>query len=259
MAEGWAFDESRPDSRLKVELWLGLKMLCVGSADVEREDLKAAGIGDGRHSFAIRLPRLAPQDEPVDITARIAGADYILGTLPADISNRGLNAVIEQVSGLTLTANFTPQFEYAEGTTVHVLLDGQVVAKIETPSLPADASFRATAALPEAALDGAAHWFRLALADTQVVLADDVLRTDIVATPEDALQTYATNFPGFLSANAQRRYIALERQMAMAPKLLARQAPGPDRLSLEAYVAQLGRAHAKSSAGSSSRERSRRR
>jgi GT2 family glycosyltransferase len=242
VAEGWAFDGSQPDLRLTVELWLGPKLLCVGAADAERDDLKAAGIGDGRHSFAIRLPRLAPQSEPVVITARIAGTDFILGDLSAYIADKGLHAVIEQVAGLTLTAIFTAQFELAEGTAVHVLLDGQVVATIETPPLPAGASFKATARLPDAALDGAAHWFRLALAETHVALADEVLRTDIVGTPEDALQAYAKSFPGFLSASAQRRYIALERQIAMAPKLLARQAPGPDRLSLEAYLAQLSRA-----------------
>ncbi len=168
VAEGWAFDEAQPDLRLMVELWLATKLLCVATAGAEREDLKTAGIGDGRHCFAIRLPRLASQHEPVAITARIAGKDFILGTLEADISTRGLNAVIEQVAGLTITANFTPQSEYAEGTTVHVLLDGLVVAKIDTPSLPAGASYRATAALPPTVLDGGAHWFRLALADTAV-------------------------------------------------------------------------------------------
>jgi GT2 family glycosyltransferase len=243
LAEGWAFDGAQPDSRLTVELWLGPKLLCVVTADAERDDLKDAGIGDGRHSFAIRLPRLAPQDEPADITARIAGADFILGTLSADIADKGLHAVIEQVSGLTLTAIFTAQLELA-GTAVDVLIDGQMVAAIATPPLPAGASFKAMARLPDTALDGQAHWFRLALADSKVALADEVLRTDIVGTPEDALQAYAKSFPGFLSANAQRRYIALERQMAMAPKLLARQAPGADRLSLEAYLAQLSRAHA---------------
>jgi GT2 family glycosyltransferase len=243
VAEGWVFDDARPDSRQTVELWFGPRLLCVGTADAERDDLKNAGIGDGRHGFAIALPRLAPQDEPLEITVRIAGADFILGRLFADISHKGLNAIIEQVSGLTLTAVFTPQLELAEARAVHVLVDGQRVAMIETPPLPAGASFRAMARLPDATLDGEAHWFRLALADTGVALADDVLRTYIVATSEETLQAYARNFPGFLSASAQRRYIALERQIAMAPELLARQAPGPDRLALEAYVAQLSRAH----------------
>ena len=109
VAEGWAFDDSRPDSRLTVELWLGPKLICLATADAERDDLKEAGIGDGGHSFAVRLPRLAPQDEPVVITARISGADFILGSLSADISNKRLDAVIEQVAGLTLTASFTPR------------------------------------------------------------------------------------------------------------------------------------------------------
>ena len=40
-----------------------------------------------------------------------------------------------------------------------------------------------------------------------------------------------------------------QRQMAMAPRILARQAPGAGRLSLDAYLAQLGLAHAQVMAG----------
>lgn len=54
---GWAWDRSRPDERLSIELRVieGGKAttLAAAPADRERADLKANGVGDGRHAFEI--------------------------------------------------------------------------------------------------------------------------------------------------------------------------------------------------------------
>ena len=243
VAKGWAFDESRPTTRLTIEFWRADKLIGAGTADAERVDLKALGVGDGRHGFEIRLPQLVPQDRPATITARIAGTGVVLGAVQVPVSKKGLHGVIESVSGLTLTANFIAGAELMEWSTIDVLVDGDKVGALEIPPLQKAERHTGTAALPLALLDGAAHWFRLAFSDTLAVIADEVLTTSVVATPEDALQIYAKSFPSFMSANAHRRYVSLERQLWSAARTLERQAPGPDRVSLAAYLTQLSVAH----------------
>ena len=227
-----------------IELWLGAKLLSVGPANVERPDVQADGIGDGYNGFAIRLPPMEAQDELVTITAKFAGAALPFGSLSVRLDRRRLSGVIKSVSGLTLKAFLTSDAVLGDWTPIEVLADGERIAIVDVPPLPRGGTFRMTAALPLSLADGAPHWFRLTKADSGMVVADDVVRTDVVATPEEALQKYARSFPGYLSGNAARRYDALARQTALAPNILARQAPGPDRLSLEAYLAQLGVAHA---------------
>jgi hypothetical protein len=53
--EGWVWNPSRPDHRVEVEVVVnGFVLVRVPAADY-RADLRAAGIGDGRHAFTIAL------------------------------------------------------------------------------------------------------------------------------------------------------------------------------------------------------------
>lgn len=52
---GWAHDSSLDGEGLRFSVRCGARTLGEGTADVFREDLRAAGIGDGRHGFAIHL------------------------------------------------------------------------------------------------------------------------------------------------------------------------------------------------------------
>ena len=250
VAKGWAFDERQPATRLTIEFWCGDVLIGSGLADSERLDVKAHGLGDGRHGFQIPLPQLDRVEAPATITARIAGSGTVLGDVEFKRSPRGrLRGTIEAASGRTLNAQLVAESEFTQVLTVDVLVDGRKVGEIEVPPLQKGERFAASAALPASVLDGVAHWFRLAAADTQAPIADEVLTTSFVATPEDALQSYAQKFPGFLSANAQRRYAALEGQIAGAARALARQAPGSGALSLAAYVEQLAHVHAQVARG----------
>ena len=80
--------------------------------------------------------------------------------------------------------------------------------------------------------------------DEGLIVGEAVEVTAFVSTPESALQQYAHDFPAVLSANAARRYRALSRQMERAAEYVAAQAPGPDSLTLPAYIAQVALAHA---------------
>ncbi len=54
---GWAFDPTRPDSPVTLEVLDGDGLIARVTANRFRGDLEAAGIGDGRHGFELRLAR----------------------------------------------------------------------------------------------------------------------------------------------------------------------------------------------------------
>ncbi len=53
---GWAWDPLEPDAAVPVDIYDGRELLMRVRADIFREDLRAAGIGNGRHGFAIGNP-----------------------------------------------------------------------------------------------------------------------------------------------------------------------------------------------------------
>ncbi|MEM0325266.1 MAG: hypothetical protein QXW35_05160 [Candidatus Aenigmatarchaeota archaeon] len=53
---GWAWDPENPEKRLEVVVYVDGEPVAEGVADLYREDLERAGIGDGRHGFRIELP-----------------------------------------------------------------------------------------------------------------------------------------------------------------------------------------------------------
>jgi hypothetical protein len=50
---GWAYDSSSPAARLEVSVRIGDEFYASGFADIARHDLLLAGMGDGKHGFAI--------------------------------------------------------------------------------------------------------------------------------------------------------------------------------------------------------------
>ena len=72
--EGWASQLSDPIKLLEVEILCNGNIIGAGPADRYRADLLSAGIGDGRHGFAIDCE----VDLTADLQVRIAGTDYIL-------------------------------------------------------------------------------------------------------------------------------------------------------------------------------------
>ena len=53
--EGWVWDPATPDERIRLEVVAGDVVLATGIAEHDRPGLAAAGVGDGRHAFAIEL------------------------------------------------------------------------------------------------------------------------------------------------------------------------------------------------------------
>jgi len=66
---GWAWNPRAPLESLEVEVVAKGRVLGRALADVYRNDLEAAGVGDGRHAFAVALP---VDVDPSSVTVRVA-------------------------------------------------------------------------------------------------------------------------------------------------------------------------------------------
>ena len=80
---GWVHDPDDADHRVELEVELDGKLVGSGVADLERGDLLAARIGDGRHAFRIELPEaLQPGTEHVLAVRPVQGGGSL--PLPSD-------------------------------------------------------------------------------------------------------------------------------------------------------------------------------
>jgi tetratricopeptide (TPR) repeat protein len=85
-ALGWAYAPNSPSENLTVTLSHGDRIVGQGLANIFREDLIAAGIGNGHHSFKIPLSYELGNGEDHEISARILGANLELNGSPKTAS-----------------------------------------------------------------------------------------------------------------------------------------------------------------------------
>jgi molybdenum cofactor biosynthesis enzyme MoaA len=82
---GWAWDPRTPNAPVVVEISKNGRIVATIAADRFREDLRAAGFGNGCHSFEVVLPAEATgadASEPPVFSARIERSDYELNRSP---------------------------------------------------------------------------------------------------------------------------------------------------------------------------------
>jgi hypothetical protein len=82
MIWGWAYDASRPNDALEVEVYDGETPLVTIPADCFRPDLEEAGKGEGRHAFCIHVPGRLKDGKQHSIRIKIAGSDFELSGSP---------------------------------------------------------------------------------------------------------------------------------------------------------------------------------
>ena len=83
---GWAWDESRPDDPVVVDLYDHDTQALLQSviAELSRHDLREAGKGNGRHGFSLYLPSVAAKRE-LAVSARVSGTDFVLARSPLHV------------------------------------------------------------------------------------------------------------------------------------------------------------------------------
>ena len=82
---GWAWDKSKPDASVQVELFDGTELLAVVDADLARPDVVAAGAGNGKHGFLFPVPEKLRDRKVHLIRARITGESVYLNGSPKKI------------------------------------------------------------------------------------------------------------------------------------------------------------------------------
>lgn len=71
IVHGWACDLAQPDKPLKVQIYSKQGSLGEGTADIFRNDLKEAGIGDGRKAFRVKV-RLPEEGDKLELMLKNA-------------------------------------------------------------------------------------------------------------------------------------------------------------------------------------------
>lgn len=108
VVHGWASDLFQPDKRLTITIKRNGAVVGSGIANREREDLRAAGIGDGRYGFAIALEAEALSASPGSPREFIAVADgsydgAVIGKVsleaPAEAGRQAAGSVNGEVAG----------------------------------------------------------------------------------------------------------------------------------------------------------------
>ena len=79
---GWVWSAERPQHRFSVEIVADGNVIATVLADEAREDLFAAGLGDGDYSFRITTPSIVLDGLPHSIGMRISGTQRLLGSGP---------------------------------------------------------------------------------------------------------------------------------------------------------------------------------
>lgn len=81
---GWAYDSASPGRRLLVQISSG-SMVKVIVANIDRQDLRDAGKGDGRHGFDIRFDVKSNLGDVVHVKVVATGLDLIGSPARTDI------------------------------------------------------------------------------------------------------------------------------------------------------------------------------
>lgn len=83
---GWAWDSTRPDTPVEVEIHEGPKLLARVTADRLRPGLRDHGKGDGRHGFSVPTPAALKDGKPHVVHIKVAASDFELVQSPRTIT-----------------------------------------------------------------------------------------------------------------------------------------------------------------------------
>jgi hypothetical protein len=82
---GWAWDRSKPNTPINVDIYSGSTYITTVPANVFRQDLLTADKGNGKHAFVLAVPASLKNGQTQSITVRFAGTGTSLGLSPRSI------------------------------------------------------------------------------------------------------------------------------------------------------------------------------
>jgi hypothetical protein len=82
---GWAWDKTKPNEAIYVEIFDGGTLLGTVKADLMRQDIAAKGRGTGKYGFEFPTPPRLKDGKPHQIHARVKGTEFELHGSPAQV------------------------------------------------------------------------------------------------------------------------------------------------------------------------------
>jgi hypothetical protein len=86
---GWAWDSTRPNEPIDVDIYDGDTLLATVTADTFRQDLLDARIGNGQHAFVYTSPASLKDGRTHTIRVKVSGTDADLKNTPKAIAYNG--------------------------------------------------------------------------------------------------------------------------------------------------------------------------
>src|SRR5215471_5362452 len=83
---GWAWDANQPNTAINVDIYDGNTLIATTAANLFRQDLLNAGIGNGNHAFNVTTPSSVVDGNPHTISAKFAGTSTSLSTSPKTVT-----------------------------------------------------------------------------------------------------------------------------------------------------------------------------
>lgn len=75
---GWAWNRNKPNAPVTIEFYTGGTIWGHTEATIYRDDLKAAGKGNGAHAYNFEVPAVLKDNQTRLISARVAGSPFVL-------------------------------------------------------------------------------------------------------------------------------------------------------------------------------------
>jgi hypothetical protein len=86
---GWAWDKSKPNQPVDLEIMDDTRVIGTVTADAFRPDLAKAGVGNGKHSFVFATPSRLRDGATHVIRVRIVGTKTYLSGSPMKMACNG--------------------------------------------------------------------------------------------------------------------------------------------------------------------------
>jgi hypothetical protein len=82
---GWAWDQTRPNDSISVEVYDGDVKIGEITADLFRQDLQTAGMGSGKHGFILPAPAKLRDGSPRTVHLKLASTKQELSGSPKTV------------------------------------------------------------------------------------------------------------------------------------------------------------------------------
>ena len=203
---GWAYNKKNPEERVEVVVLVDSKPVAEGIADVFRQDLLDAGIGDGKHGFKIRIPDEIRDDKEHVLSVTYKKVAKLIGEPLKVFLEKSNYKVYLKGLNYNVIEGEVINLKEPESSVRLILKENDVVLSEGWTNPQENGKFALS--LPKDVMDGKSHIFEISAEDgTALGYVLDI--TSPFVTPYEALKIYSKKNPYQLDPIARFRYESL--------------------------------------------------